>query len=71
MKEQKIKGKVIWFNSKMGYGFLSHPEDKDIFVHWSDIETEGYKTLKDGQEVEYLIGLNNRKQPKAIEVDVK
>jgi CspA family cold shock protein len=70
MKGEKYIGKVCWFDSKLGYGFLSRQGEKDLFIHWSDIQSEGFKTLKKGQEVAYSIGLNNRKQPKAIEVVV-
>lgn len=68
MQEEKYVGTVVWFDAKLGYGFISRPEDKDLFVHWSDITCEGFKTLKKGQEVAFSIGLNNRKQPKATEV---
>lgn len=70
MKEEKFVGKVVWFNANLGYGFISRPDEADLFIHWSDIVTEGFKTLKKGQEVVFSIGLNNRKQPKAIEVSV-
>jgi len=68
MKEEKYIGTVVWFDSKLSYGFISRPDEEDIFVHWSDIICEGFKTLKKGQEVAFSIGLNNRKQPKATEV---
>jgi CspA family cold shock protein len=70
MKEEKYVGSVVWFDAKLGYGFISRPNEKDIFIHWSDIISEGFKTLKKGQEVAFCIGLNNRKQPKAIEVAI-
>lgn len=70
MQEEKRNGKVVWFDAKLGYGFISVPNDKDIFVHFSDVEVEGFKTLKKGQEVSFSIGLNNRKQPKATSVVV-
>ena len=49
-----IQGKVKWFNNSKGFGFIS-PEDSelDIFVHFSSIKSEGYKTLKEGQTVQY------------------
>lgn len=52
------KGRVKWFNNQKGYGFIvaeDHPEDKgeDIFVHYSVIQEDGFKTLKEGQEVEF------------------
>ena len=68
MQEEKYIGTVCWFDSALGYGFISRQDEKDLFVHWSDICSEGFKTLKKGQEVAYSIGLNNRKQPKATEV---
>jgi CspA family cold shock protein len=70
MESEKYVGNVVWFDAKLGYGFISREEEKDLFVHWSDIQSEGFKTLKKGQEVAYSIGLNNRKQPKAVEVVV-
>ena len=45
-------GKVKWFDEKKGYGFIER-EDGDVFVHYSTISGEGFKTLKDGQQVEY------------------
>jgi len=55
-----LKGTVKWFNNQKGYGFISPAEggsdDKDLFVHMSSIQMEGFKTLKDGQEVEYEVG---------------
>lgn len=48
-----IVGKVKWFNAKKGYGFLVGPKQEDVFVHFSFIEMDGYKTLNKGQDVEY------------------
>jgi CspA family cold shock protein len=70
MESEKYVGKVVWFDAKLGYGFIAREDEKDLFVHWSDIQSKGFKTLKKGQEVAYSIGLNNRKQPKAVEVVV-
>jgi cold shock protein len=70
MKEEKFVGKVVWFDNKLGFGFISRPEEIDLFVHWSDITNEGFKKLKKGQEVVFSVGLNNRKQPKAVDVAV-
>ena len=55
MSDEKIKGKVKWFDSKKGYGFIESEGEKDIFVHFSEIIQEGYKTLKDGDEVEFIL----------------
>ncbi len=51
------KGTVKWFNAEKGYGFIS-PDDggKDLFVHHSEIVSDGYATLEDGQKVEFEIG---------------
>jgi CspA family cold shock protein len=48
-----IRGVVKWFNDAKGFGFIEHETGKDVFVHYSVIETEGFKTLKDGEEVNY------------------
>ena len=47
------RGVVKWFNDAKGFGFIEHETGKDVFIHYSVIESEGYKTLKDGEEVEY------------------
>ncbi len=49
------KGKVKWFDSKKGYGFITPEDGKDVFVHHTGIKGEGYKTLQEGQEVEFEI----------------
>lgn len=46
-------GKVKWFNDVKGYGFIEYMEGKDIFVHYSSIEIDGYKTLSEGDMVRY------------------
>lgn len=50
---ESVKGVVKWFNDAKGFGFIQHPNGKDVFVHFSTIASEGFKTLKDGEEVEY------------------
>lgn len=50
-----VKGKVKWFSSQKGYGFITPESGKDVFVHHSEIQGEGYKTLEEGQEVEFEI----------------
>jgi CspA family cold shock protein len=68
--DDKHTGTVVWFSNSRGIGFIARDDEKDIFVHWSDIVSEGYKTLKKGQKVTFTIGLNNRKEIKATEVTV-
>ena len=50
---KKMTGTVKWFDSKKGYGFIESEGEKDIFVHFSEIQLEGYKFLKDRQKVEF------------------
>ena len=47
------QGTVKWFSNEKGYGFLSRPDGDDVFVHFSAIEGDGYRTLTEGQEVEF------------------
>ena len=46
-------GKVKWFNDAKGYGFITHHDGRDVFVHYSSIEGDGFRSLNQGQEVEY------------------
>ena len=48
-----MTGKVKWFNSAKGYGFITGDDGKEVFVHFSAINSDGYKTLKDGEAVSY------------------
>lgn len=49
------KGKVKWFNNQKGYGFIATDAGADVFVHFSAIQGDGYKTLEEGQDVEFEI----------------
>ena len=60
-------GKVKWFNNAKGYGFIEQPGEQDIFVHYSAISGDGYKTLIQGQEVEFEV-INGPKGPQAENV---
>lgn len=62
------EGKVKWFNEAKGYGFISTDESGDVFVHYSNIEGNGYKTLTEGQSVSFEIE-QGPKGPKAINVN--
>ncbi|HYO08706.1 MAG TPA: cold-shock protein [Tepidisphaeraceae bacterium] len=46
-------GNVKWFDSKKGFGFIINPEGKDVFVHFTSIEGDGFRSLKDGEPVDY------------------
>ncbi len=61
------KGIVKWFNSAKGYGFLGRDDGPDVFVHYSAIQLDGYKTLKEGDEVEFDI-VQGEKGPQADQV---
>ncbi|HBC96290.1 MAG TPA: cold-shock protein [Clostridium sp.] len=51
-----MKGTVKWFNGNKGYGFITGEDGKDTFAHYSQINSDGYKTLEEGQKVSYDIG---------------
>ncbi len=53
-------GRVKWFNAQKGYGFIETENDGDVFVHFSAIQGEGFKTLEEGQQVEFEIIEGNR-----------
>ncbi len=61
------RGTVKWFNNTKGYGFIQQEEGEDIFVHYSDIKDEGYKSLNEGQKVEFEV-TSGPKGPKASNV---
>lgn len=61
------KGKVKWFSNKKGYGFITLESGRDIFVHHSSIQGEGYKSLEEGQEVECEVQKDSKGE-KAVKV---
>ena len=64
-----MKGKVKWFNNDKGYGFIEYTDKEDIFVHYSAIRQDGYKTLEEGQVVEFKL-LETDKGLQALDVVV-
>ncbi len=60
-------GKVKWFNDSKGYGFIEQESGEDVFVHHSSIQGEGFKTLREGQTVEFEIA-EDAKGKKAVDV---
>ena len=63
-----LTGKVKWFNPKKGFGFITQEDGSDLFVHFSAISMEGFKTLKSGQEVQYEVGKNAEGKTQASNV---
>ena len=63
------KGTVKWFNNQKGYGFIPAEDGKDVFVHFSGLNMEGFKTLEEGAAVEFDI-TDGAKGPQAVNVEV-
>ncbi|HNQ46053.1 MAG TPA: cold-shock protein [Syntrophorhabdus sp.] len=61
------KGKVKWFNESKGFGFIAQEDGKDVFVHFTAIQGEGFKTLSEGDEVEFDVE-KGQKGPNAVNV---
>ena len=62
-------GRVKWFDEQKGFGFIEREEGKDVFVHFRAIQTPGFKTLAEGQEVEFEIE-DGQKGPQAVNVNL-
>ncbi|WP_047153561.1 cold shock domain-containing protein [Aneurinibacillus tyrosinisolvens] len=62
-----MQGKVKWFNAEKGYGFIEREDGEDVFVHFSAIQTEGFKSLEEGQSVEFEI-VDGARGPQAANV---
>lgn len=63
----RITGTVKWFNAAKGYGFIAHEGGKDVFVHFSAIQSEGYRSLGEGDKVEFSVE-DSPKGPQATNV---
>lgn len=61
------KGTVKWFNNQKGYGFISDESGKDVFVHYTGLNMDGFKTLDEGQAVEFEV-IEGEKGPQAVNV---
>lgn len=62
-----MQGKVKWFNANKGYGFIEAATGKDVFVHYSAIQTDGYRTLDEGEPVEFEV-VDGARGPQAANV---
>ncbi len=65
--DDRVTGTVKWFNAAKGYGFIAHEGGKDVFVHYSAIQMNGYRTLTEGEQVEFTIE-DGAKGPQAVNV---
>ncbi len=63
----RMTGTVKWFNDDKGFGFIEREGGEDVFVHFSSIRGDGFKSLSDGQEVEFILG-EGQKGPQALDV---
>lgn len=52
---ERVQGTVKWFNAGKGYGFIAREDGEDVFVHYSALQSEGFRTLNEGQRVEFTI----------------
>ena len=65
--EERETGTVKWFNATKGFGFITRESGDDVFVHYSSIDGDGYRSLKEGQKVEYAVGEGDKGlQAKAV-----
>ena len=67
MEVDTMKGTVKWFNNQKGYGFISDENGKDVFVHYSGLAGDGFKSLDEGQKVEFDVQ-DGAKGPQAVHV---
>ena len=65
---ERLKGVVKWFNNAKGYGFLGRDDGPDVFIHYSSISSDGYKSLQEGDKVEFRNHSGTDKGPQAANV---
>ena len=74
MTDEKCYGEVLWFDPMRGFGFIEWEKDgvkqKDMFVHFSDVKCEGFKTLYKKQKVSFTLGTAHSGRPKAVNVEI-
>ena len=66
---ERSQGTVKWFDSKKGYGFIHLDDGNDVFAHYSEIVSDGFRSLKEGQKVEFEI-TDGKKGPVAVKIEV-
>ncbi|MFQ5569113.1 MAG: cold-shock protein [Rhodothermales bacterium] len=66
---ERETGTVKWFNAEKGYGFISREQGGDVFVHYSEIKSSGFRSLEEGQRVEFTVA-QSPKGPQAQDVDI-
>ena len=64
---ERVMGTVKWFHASKGYGFIAREDGKDVFVHFSAIQSEGYRSLNEGERVEFSVE-ESPKGPQAVNV---
>lgn len=64
---ERVIGTVKWFNSEKGYGFIEREDGPDVFVHYTAIQSDGFRTLQEGQQVEFVVE-QGPKGPQAAQV---
>ncbi len=69
MTDERLIGTVKWFNNEKGYGFIEREEGDDVFVHYTAIQAEGFRTLEEGQQVEFSVE-QGPKGPQAANVTI-
>jgi len=65
---ERVIGTVKWFNASKGFGFIERENAQDVFVHYSEISSDGFRSLEEGQRVEFTVAANGPKGPQAQNV---